>query len=256
MASIVKVPKNSHADYDFLAFSFGGKHSVEDFGVYRTGKNDGYSLELNPTLVDKTVDVVGGDGTYFFGTTHKNKIFNIDFAFENLTEKKLRELKQWLNGKEIQELWFAEEPYKVYSAKVTGLSKISFIAFENDNERIYKGNGTVQFTCYYPYAHTPDFVQKTNGTLLAGDCSTSYLDFSNYEQIKTVLPDAGEVGYGDLPFSFVAYLDDVDFKGVSQLLVEDEGITYILQDSSLELEELQDVNGTLVLGGNDVNKQN
>ena len=43
MASIVKVPRNNTADYDFIAFSFGGKHSVEDFGIYRTGKNDGYS---------------------------------------------------------------------------------------------------------------------------------------------------------------------------------------------------------------------
>jgi phage-related protein len=38
-------------------------------------------------------------------------------------------MKQWLNGKNIGDLWFSEEPYKVYSAKVTGSATITSIAF-------------------------------------------------------------------------------------------------------------------------------
>jgi hypothetical protein len=29
-------------------------------------------------------------------------------------------MRQWLDGKKVADLWFAENPYKVYSAKVTG----------------------------------------------------------------------------------------------------------------------------------------
>jgi phage-related protein len=45
-------------------------------------------------------------------------VFDINFAFDNLNDKGLRALKRWLNYEDIAELWFAEEPYKVYSAKV------------------------------------------------------------------------------------------------------------------------------------------
>ena len=33
---IVRAPKDSKADYSYIAFSFGGLHSYEDFGLYRT----------------------------------------------------------------------------------------------------------------------------------------------------------------------------------------------------------------------------
>jgi phage-related protein len=38
-------------------------------------------------------------------------------------------MKQWLNGKNIGDLWFSEEPHKVYSAKVTGSATITSVAF-------------------------------------------------------------------------------------------------------------------------------
>jgi hypothetical protein len=69
-------------------------------------------------------------------------------------------MKEWLSGKEMNDLWFAEAPYKVYCAKVTGHPVLKYIPFEEDGKRIYKGEGTVQFTAYWPYAHTPDFVYK------------------------------------------------------------------------------------------------
>ena len=42
---------------------------------------------------DKTLEVPGKDGKYYFGTTKKNKIFNISFAFEDLQETDLLNLK-------------------------------------------------------------------------------------------------------------------------------------------------------------------
>ena len=142
--SIVKPPLNaSNIDYDFLAFSFNGKHSYDDFGIYRVSDGDRYNTELTPQMNDKTADNVGGDGMFFFGTTHKQKVFNVNFAFDHMDDVTLRAMKQWLDGKEIHDLWFDEEPYKVYSAKVTGTATMKHIAFEENGKRIYKGEGSI-----------------------------------------------------------------------------------------------------------------
>lgn len=105
---------------DFIGFAYNGKHSYDDFGVYRTSDGSRYNDNLVPSMTDKTVDVPGGDGQYYFYTTHKNRQFSIPIAFDDLTEKKYREMRQWLDGKAIHDLVFDEAPYKVYSAKVTG----------------------------------------------------------------------------------------------------------------------------------------
>jgi hypothetical protein len=92
MAVIVKVPQNN-ADYDFIAFSFDGYHSYEDFGIYRTSDGSRYAENLAPTLADKTADVPGGDGMYFFSTKHKQQTFNINFAFDHMEEKQFIKFK-------------------------------------------------------------------------------------------------------------------------------------------------------------------
>jgi predicted phage tail component-like protein len=117
---IVKAPKDATMDYDYIAFSFNGLHSYEDFGIYRISDGDRYNDELAPTTQDLTAEVPGGDGMYFFGTHHRQKVFNINFAFDNMEEDTYKRMKKWLNGKEMGDLWFAEHPYKVYTAKVTG----------------------------------------------------------------------------------------------------------------------------------------
>lgn len=155
--SIVKVPEGC-ADQDFIAFSFNGKHSYKDFGLIRTSDGERYNENINPNLEDITVEVPGADGSYYFGTTHKQRNFNVSFAFDHLTEAKLRELKTWLNGKEMGELWFSEVPYKVWTVKVTGNATLKYLPFEENGQRIYKGEGSVQFVAYWPYAHTPDYV--------------------------------------------------------------------------------------------------
>ena len=148
------------ANYDFIGFSFNGKHSIKDFGVYRTSDGSRYNDNLIPQLNDKAADIVGGNGQYFFGSTHKTRQFSIPIAFDSLTETKYREMRRWLDGKEIHDLVFDEVPYKVYSAKVSGTPQLKTICFDEQGERIYKGEGTIQFTCYHPYAHTPNFENK------------------------------------------------------------------------------------------------
>jgi hypothetical protein len=69
--SIVKVPRSTGSGMDFLAFSFNGRHSYDDFNIYRISDSSRYNENLTPTLTDKTAEVPGGDGMYYFGTLHK-----------------------------------------------------------------------------------------------------------------------------------------------------------------------------------------
>jgi hypothetical protein len=53
----------------FIGFVFNGKHSIEDFRVYRTSDGDRYNHDLIPQLNDKTADIPGGHGQYYFKST-------------------------------------------------------------------------------------------------------------------------------------------------------------------------------------------
>ena len=147
-------------NFDFIGFTYNGKHSYRDLGIYRTIDGSRYNNNLTATLTEKTSEVPGGDGQYYFGTTLKNRTFTVQFAFDSLTETQLRQLKQEFNGEGIHDLIFDEEPYKVWSAKVTGTASLKHICFEVGGQRVYKGEGSITFTCYYPYAHTPTKLWK------------------------------------------------------------------------------------------------
>ena len=203
---VILPPSAKTADYDFIAFSYNGIFSTnEDFTIYRVSDGSRYNIDVNPTLQDKTAEIPGGDGMYYFGNNLRQKNFNISFAFDRLTEKGLKKLKQWLNSRDIADLWFAEEPYKVYSAKPSGQISLKTVPFEENGERIYKGEGTVQFVAYWPYAHTPDYVGSGTND---GKKISSYSGFRNIEEWRGasgLTNDAvcqGE-NYGELPTYFV-----------------------------------------------------
>ena len=46
---------------------------------------------------------------------------------------------------------------KIWSAKVTGTATMKHLCFEENGEDIYRGEGSVTFTCYYPYARSENF---------------------------------------------------------------------------------------------------
>jgi predicted phage tail component-like protein len=145
---------STYNDYDFIGFTYNGKHSLRDLKIYRTSTSGRYDESLTPTLKEKTQSVEGMDGLLYFGTNVEQKVFTVPFAFDNLSEVEFRELKKLFNGKQICPLIFDETPYKVYMAKVTGTNSIKYMCFEVDGQREYRGEGTLQFTCYYPYART------------------------------------------------------------------------------------------------------
>jgi hypothetical protein len=118
------------------------------------------------------------------------------------------------NGKEVQDLIFDEQPYKVYSAKVTGTPTLKTICFDDENgKRVYRGEGSVAFTCYYPFARTPDWVwsKDDDGNYIAteadGRLLESYKDYSNVDEWNDsaipVLTNTTDVNRGEIEAPFV-----------------------------------------------------
>ena len=146
---------------DFIGFSFNGYRS-EELGIVRVSDGSRYDEDLLPTDQDKTVQVPGGDGFYYFGSDYTQKPFNINIAFDELTEKQFRKLQQVFGTKELGKLIFDERPYKYYMVK-SGNPQLKYICFGKKGEpRIYKGEGTLTFTAYYPFAKSVfKFLEKT-----------------------------------------------------------------------------------------------
>lgn len=230
MRLTVKPPENSGSDYDYIAFSFNGLHSYEDFGIYRTSDSKGgFQKKLSGSIADKTANDGGSTGTHYLSTQVGQLTIPISFAFDDLTEVELQKLRKWLNGSgKMGTLWFAEAPHRVYLAKVTGKPEIKAFAFASPKGRVYKGTGTVEFTSYYPYACTPDAVVidiDGEEVELPGNWHISYSRFNNYQAIQHLLPlESEKNGYGDMDFHFVAHLISPSSENSSILTVNTNGI--------------------------------
>ena len=146
---------------DFIGFSFNGYRS-EELGIVRVSDGSRYDEDLLPTSQDKTVQVPGGDGFYYFGSDYTQRQFSINIAFNELTEAQFRKLQQVFGTKELGKLIFDERPYKYYMVK-SGNPQLKYICFGKEGEpRIYKGEGTLTFTAYYPFAKSVfKFLEKT-----------------------------------------------------------------------------------------------
>lgn len=144
---------------DFIGFTFNGVHS-SDMGIIRTSDGSRFNENLLPASTDKTVQIPGGDGTYYFGSNYTQRQIPISVATDELTETQFRQLKQWLGDKQIHPLVFDEAPYKTYMVKTSSIPTLKFICFDNITKnnsemivnRVYKGEGSLQFIAYFPFA--------------------------------------------------------------------------------------------------------
>lgn len=171
------------ASMDFFGFSFNGHHS-SDLGIVRVSDGSRYNDTILPSFQDKTISIPGGDGTYFFGSNYTNRPFTVSIAFDGLKEAQFRKLRQVFNGKDVGDLIFDEAPYKAYTVKVQSPPQLKYICFDMEVEdqsttstilhnhdlythssasaytaptspgRVYKGEGTIQFIGYKPFAHS------------------------------------------------------------------------------------------------------
>lgn len=172
---------------DFLGFTFGGYHS-SDLGITRVSGGDRYNEQLYPEMKDRTAEVPGLDGEYYFGSDFGSRQFDIEIAYDSLTEEQFRNLRRVFGTRDIKELIFDERPYKKYLAKLESPIELSYICFDEPNytwekiplgiseetgemeyaqgvsgnyeykayddttRRIYKGEGKMSFVCHFPFA--------------------------------------------------------------------------------------------------------
>lgn len=140
---------------DFIGFTFNERHSSE-FNIYSVSDGSRYQDSLIPSPIDYTEQIPGGVGQSYFGSDIDIKEFSLSIAYDKLTERQVRELRNWLAPDAIGELIFDERPYKTYTAKISTSPSLSFICFDTYNketgkkERVYKGEGSINFICYYP----------------------------------------------------------------------------------------------------------
>lgn len=215
---------------DYIGFSFNGVHSSE-LGIKRISEGSRFNENLLPTIQDKTIQVPGGDGMYYFGSYYTQRQFSISYAFDSLTEQQLNRIKAVFGDKKPHRLVFDEVPYKAYLAKVTGSASIKHIPFaEGATNRVYKGEGNIQFTAYEPFARSvhkylEEFIEL-KGTMIEettvqfsrgmGDFTFTdwnmsmlsegrrYRVFFNGEEYNTIATNQSEVIYikeEDWPFS-------------------------------------------------------
>lgn len=230
---------------DFLGFTFNGYHSSE-LGLVRVSDSNRYTENLLPTIQDKTVQVPGGDGTYYFGSFYTQRPINISVAFDDLSEEQFQKMRAIFGDKKIYDLIFDEMPYKVYKVKATGTPNLKYVCFNKDyddidriqNEtphistkqelygvgaaspygRVYKGEGQLNFICYNPFARSRfKYVDEYTVANIPewGDLETASaedVNYNLYDWINTakLKPSDSSVNYDDE----IRVIDKPDSDGV------------------------------------------
>lgn len=166
---------------DFIGFTFNGIHSSE-LGLIRVSGGSRYDENLLPTIQDKTVQVPGADGTYYYWSYFTQRPINISVAFDDLSEEQFHRIRTVFGDKKIHDLIFDETPYKVYRVKTTGTPNLKYVCFDKEPDeldrdynrekiikskqdlygigarspygRVYKGEGQLNFVCYSPFARS------------------------------------------------------------------------------------------------------
>lgn len=208
---------------DFIGFTFAGYHSFYDLGFYRVSDGSRYSDYLIPNFQDKTAQVPGGDGTYFFESNYTQKTFAINIAFDSITESQFRQLRQVFSKDTMGSLIFDEAPYKAYNAKVQSPPQIKYICFDEGGQRIYKGEGSINFICYYPFARAiikflDEYDPSYNDNLSewSASCGMKASNNETYNQVGS--NNVKMYNPGDLETDFCAYYGIGNFPTTLTLL--------------------------------------
>lgn len=207
---------------DFLGFTFNGRHSSE-FRIIRVIKNNRLDETLVSNPKDTTIDIPGNDGLYFIKSKLQQREISIDFAYDDLYDEDLYNLRQWLACDAPRELIFDEFSYKAYLGKIKGTPKLSFIAFEENGKRVYRGEGSMQFICYLPWAHSVEI----NSEEVVSEDKTLYT-------VKNL-------GQLDAPFTFVFQPKNKENYSYIQLTNTESNTSYyntiVLDNNRLDIEK-------------------
>lgn len=185
---------------DFYGFSFNGIHS-SSLNILRVSDGDRYQETLHPEFEDRRTQLPGMDEEYYYGSDYQAKPIPISIAFDSVTELQFRKINYLFSTKKLCPLIFDERPYKMYMAKINSPVELEYICFDErekyaseesqdgiriisredgeiqreqiypyiyteNKQRIYKGEGTIEFICPYPFARAPfkilDHYQSTD----------------------------------------------------------------------------------------------
>lgn len=152
-------PNISVIDNDFIGFSFNGVSS-QSLGISRVSDGSRYNEQMLPGFQDKSAQMPGSDYTLYWESFYNTKTWTIDIAFDHMTYQNMIDFRQTFHTKNLGELKFAERTYMDkndnihqihWLAKVQSPPQLKYICFDEDNKRIYKGEGTITFVAYYPF---------------------------------------------------------------------------------------------------------
>lgn len=198
---------------DFLGFSFDGIHCSQ-LGITHVSSSDRYDEDLFPEVKDKTIEIPNNHGEYYYGSTYGTRTFEINIAYDSVTETQFRNIRRLFGTRKVCELIFDERPYKVYYAKIESPIELSYVCFDeeewtwetenHDNyipgsidhkvytgnkRRIYKGEGTINLICYQPFAHQQFKIldlYRTSGEN-AGNLITKYSNVDEWAESSGLL---------------------------------------------------------------------
>lgn len=139
---------------DFVGFRFGPYHS-SDLHLIATSSGNRFQKNLLPNPTDYTLDIPGGDGKYYVGQTFQSREISVNVSFTDIDELTFRKIAQIFSTDKLQDLVFDEQPYKTYRAKCKSAPSFKYICFKDPQtqQRIYKGEGSINFICYKPFAY-------------------------------------------------------------------------------------------------------
>ena len=171
---------------DLTGFKFGDYHSSQ-FGLIRVSNGSRYNEYLLPTLKNTTTDAPGMEGTLYFGTQKTTRSFQVDMAFDSLTEEDIRDIREWLTG--AHSLIFDERPYIQYMCILNSAPQLKYLTFEENGERIYKGELSVNFVSYLPYGYSIDgkkFIDDFLDENFEEWSNASHLAYKNFYEGETL----------------------------------------------------------------------
>ena len=220
---------------DFTGFTFGGI-KTSDLGILRVSGGDRYEEQILPEIKDRSVEIPGLNGEYYFGSDYGTRVIDLDIAFDYLTESQFRQLRKVFSTKNNKSLIFDEYPYKKYIAKLESPIELSYVCFDapyrtlgeerdgvrvidrstetgitrekvipyvydrSRTQRIYKGEGKISFICYFPFAKSA-FKILPEGTYEWADSSgilnsEDYAEFDTYNEGIIKVYNPGDVATG------------------------------------------------------------
>lgn len=137
---------------DYIGFTFGQYHS-SDLGLYRVSDGSRYQREVSATTEDRVLRIEGSDVSHFIEARLEPRTISLNIAYDNLSEEQVSLIGRVFDGKQVKPLVLDELPFKAYYARVQRGVELSFVPFGTIyGERVYKGEGTIEFILYDPLA--------------------------------------------------------------------------------------------------------